>query len=283
MAASGSLDNYPNTGEFPSDGVSIRSAATMVLLDDRPDLHVLALHRTELSTFVAGHTLFPGGSLEPDDRAFFWRLCVRGRKLEDVDKSLGVGPGSVAFWVAAIRETLEEVGVAIGCSASLVPHREDLASGRSRLSDLIDLGIGLDIEEIYPVARWVTPMGQVKRYDTQFFVTRLPVGAVPVADGVEAVSLQWIRPIDAIDQWKAGELTMISPTVSIFQRLSGYRDSAEVISAVSGASNALRERVRIVDESQSLVLFPEDPDYLAQGTREALGWVWMPPFKHSLP
>ena len=81
MAASGSLDNYPNTGEFPSDGVSIRSAATMVLLDDRPDLHVLALHRTELSTFVAGHTLFPGGSLEPDDRAFFWRLCVRGRKL----------------------------------------------------------------------------------------------------------------------------------------------------------------------------------------------------------
>ena len=45
----------PHRDEILTDDVLIRSAATVVLLDDRPDLHVLALRRTDASTFVAGH------------------------------------------------------------------------------------------------------------------------------------------------------------------------------------------------------------------------------------
>ena len=42
------------------------------------------------------------------------------------------------------------------------------------------------------------------------------------------------------------------------------------------ANGAPRRRARILDESSDLVRFPGDPGYEAVGTREALGWVWIP-------
>ena len=47
--------------------VPVRPAATIMLLDDRPDLHVLLLRRREGSAFVGGMSVFPGGGVDPHD------------------------------------------------------------------------------------------------------------------------------------------------------------------------------------------------------------------------
>ena len=52
--------------------------------------------------------------------------------------------------------------------------------------------------------------------------------------------------------------------------------TAEALAAAAVANGAPRRRARILDESSDLVRFPGDPGYEAVGTREALGWVWIP-------
>ena len=54
-------DAWVPVSGLPTDCVAIRPAATVVLVDDRPDLQVLVLKRRDASVFVGGHTVFPGG------------------------------------------------------------------------------------------------------------------------------------------------------------------------------------------------------------------------------
>ncbi len=271
----------PHRDDLPVDGVPIRSAATVVLLDDRPDLHVLALRRTDDSTFVAGHTLFPGGAVDDGDRDPRW-----------VDLSSGeVGdlPGMddpLSYRIAAVRETIEEVGMTMGIgvpevAADLVSRRRDLESGAVSLADLIaTAGVRVDLSDLWPVARWVTPMPSVKRYDTAFFVARAPAGVEPVVDGREAVHAEWCRPADALARWGAGELTMISPTIAMFQRLASHRTVDEVLDAATSDAPVLH--VRILDETTTPVRFAGDEGYDAPGTRPTLGWVWLPAGSRSV-
>ena len=265
--------------ELPVDGVPIRPAATILLVADRPDLHVLTLRRTDASTFVAGHTLFPGGAVDEGDHDPRWPSLVTGLSASAAAERLGVADG-LGFWTAAVRETLEEVGVAVGTgdpvlAARLVEGRRDLEAGRIGLVDLVrESGTSLDLSGIHAVARWVTPMPSIKRYDTYFFVAGVDPGVEPVVDGREAVHAAWCRPSDVLGRWRAGEVTMISPTIAMFQRLASYATTGDLLAAAAVGGPALR--ARILDESASPVRFEGDPGYDDEGTRESLGWVWLP-------
>src|SRR6478672_8197086 len=46
----------------------VRDAATVLLVADRPDLHVLMLERTRRAVFSPGATVFPGGAVDAEDR-----------------------------------------------------------------------------------------------------------------------------------------------------------------------------------------------------------------------
>ncbi len=52
------LDPWIARNDLETDGIPIIPAATMILLDDRPDLQVLMLLRNDASGFVASHTIF---------------------------------------------------------------------------------------------------------------------------------------------------------------------------------------------------------------------------------
>ena len=90
---------------IPGDGVPIQPAATILLVADRPELPVLVLRRTEASTFVAGHTLFPGGRVDDGDRDPRWPDLVVGRTASDAVRALGADDGlgprrdTVGKWV----------------------------------------------------------------------------------------------------------------------------------------------------------------------------------------
>tara|TARA_B100001013_G_scaffold106805_1_gene61068 strand:+ start:3727 stop:4638 length:912 start_codon:yes stop_codon:yes gene_type:complete len=264
---------------IPGDGVPIQPAATILLVADRPELQVLVLRRTEASTFVAGHTLFPGGRVDDGDRDPRWPDLVVGRTASDAVRALGADDG-LAFWTAAVRETVEEAGLVVGIddrvlAADLVHRRRDLEEQRVNLADLVaDRGATLDLSGIHPVARWVTPMPSDKRYDTYFFVAGVDPGVEPVVDGREAVHAAWCRPSDVLGRWRAGEVTMISPTIAMFQRLASYATTGDLLAAAAVGGPALR--ARILDESASPVRFEGDPGYHDEGTRESLGWVWLP-------
>ena len=268
-------DAWVPVGDLPTDGVAIRPAATVVLVDDRPDLQVLVLKRRDASVFVGGHTVFPGGAVDPDDRDPAWSWLSTGVTSEEADGALRISDAR-AFWIAAVRETIEEVGLVVGAhNQDLAGYRHALDRGEVRLSELVATsGRPLDLSGLHAISRWVTPMPSPRRYDTYFFVTRAPRGSEPSADGSEAVEVRWTTPAGALERWSEGELTMISPTLATLQRLALYQSADQVLDAA--ARGASPQRVRVIDEHATPVLFPDDPGYRDPGTRPVLGWTWLP-------
>ena len=67
---------------------------------------------------------------------------------------------------------------------------------------------------------------------------------------------------------------MISPTLATLQRLAHYQSADQVLDAAARGGSP--ERVRVIDEHATPVLFPDDPGYRDPGTRPVLGWTWLP-------
>ena len=58
----------PGWGDhYDPDDVPVRHAATVSILDERPDLHVLMLKRNPRSVFVGDMWVFPGGAVDEHD------------------------------------------------------------------------------------------------------------------------------------------------------------------------------------------------------------------------
>lgn len=269
------LDPWISRNDIETDDIPILPAATMILLDDRPDLQVLMLLRNDSSGFVASHTIFPGGAIEQDDRSSTWDDLISGLTNEEADEQLRTEEAR-SYWIAAIRETIEEVGVVVGSDEEgLLEDRKTLENGTANFSQIISQrALSLNLSAVKPISRWITPKGGSRRYDTYFFVARSRSSVIPRVDGKEAVEVFWITPSEALQKWELGELTMISPTLATLKQLQTYRNTDEIFSVLD--SKPLPENIRIIDESKALPLFPNDENYEASYTWPALGWTWLP-------
>jgi 8-oxo-dGTP pyrophosphatase MutT (NUDIX family) len=77
-----------------------------------------------------------------------------------------------------------------------------------------------DARTLVPWSRWITP-AQVKiRFDTWFFVARAPEAAEAECDGEECVDARWLRPQDALDAGRSGDLLLVFPTVRHLEELA---------------------------------------------------------------
>lgn len=279
-AAMKHLPDEVSAADLPDDGVPIQPAATVVIVDDRPDLQVVMMRRSAASSFVADHTVFPGGRVEDADSDPAWRSLLSGPDERGTDALHGLTDSGLGHRVAAVRETLEEVGLLVGTDVvQLAQCRREIEQGEVTLLNAVAATGGrLDLSGVMPVARWVTPPGSNKRYDTHFFVARPGVELEPVADGREAVEVGWIRPADALRRWKAGDLTMISPTVSMLQLLAEFTSAEDVMAAAVDGSDPVQARVLLnppYGPGASPVWWPGDAGYTADGTASVMGWMWL--------
>ena len=232
--------------------IPIRPAATVMIVDDRPDLHVLLLRRRAGSAFVGGMDVFPGGGVDPHDAA---ANVDSGGDLDDAAASarLGIASGGRAYWVAAVRETLEEAGVRLA------------------------------VDALHYAARWITPPGPPRRYDTRFFVTALPPGQIPVADQSEAVHAEWVRPAQALADFSARVRSLLPPTAGMLRILATYPSSAELLRAAALDESRPDQRVRLASEgggAWSVLLPGESLREARPGARvqEMEAWVRLSPW-----
>jgi 8-oxo-dGTP pyrophosphatase MutT (NUDIX family) len=263
--------------------VPMQDAATVVLVDDRPELQVLCLRRRAGSAFVGGMTVFPGGGLDPEDHDPRYEGRTGGRTPADANERLGLAEGGLAYWIAVARETFEETGVLLGRPAAGGPlppevtrHRHAVDDGERTLLDVLEEeDLHLDLHAVLDFGRWITPVGAPRRYDTRFFVAQMPEGQEAVADDVEAVHAEWRTPASALDAWQAGELVMLPPTVCVLQVLAHFTSSEELLAAVA-ASKGPGELARITgpDRGGFRVMLPGDPGYDDDDARDTLGWVY---------
>ena len=101
---------------------------------------------------------------------------------------------------------------------------------------LEETGVVLQRKDLHPWARWVTPEGEVRRYDTTFFVTVLPSNQEPSPIGTEMDAVAWLAPRQAVALFDGGALPLMLPTLVTLQELAAYADPEAVIAAAAGRS-----------------------------------------------
>jgi 8-oxo-dGTP pyrophosphatase MutT (NUDIX family) len=286
----------PGTGgDYDPEAVPIRPAATVLILDERPDLHVLMLKRNARSVFVGDMWVFPGGAVDPEDASPEADAVVDGLTDPEASAILGIDRGGIAFWVAALRETFEEAGILLARRPG-VPELIDLSPPdvEARFSELRDgvndgsvdfieevveaEGLHLDGRDVHYVSQWVTPLGPPRRYDARFFVTAMPAGQQPLHDDDEAVQHEWVRPADAIAANETDEMVMMTPTISMLHRLARFSTVEEAMASAAATSAHDDEwiRIRYGVEGPHRIAWPDDHDYSDADPRVENGVVRWP-------
>jgi len=269
--------------------VPVQPAATVMLVDDRPDLHVLLVHRTAKVVFAPDSWVFPGGRVDPEDHLDDVDRLITGLTDAEASHILGVERGGLAWWLAACRETLEEAGILLAADATIDGNgadgtdtiarmRAELAADESVFGDLLLAeGIVLDATLVEEVARFITPPGPPRRFDARFFIAQAPPGQEPSHDEGEIVNWDWVRPGDALHRWADGDMAMMSPTVRMVACLARYHSVGE---AMAVARRRLEyQRVRVADPAAEYrVLLPGEPGYEEADLEVESGWVrlWNP-------
>jgi 8-oxo-dGTP pyrophosphatase MutT (NUDIX family) len=198
-------------------------AATLVIMRPAggggPD-EILLVKRSATMAFAAGAVVFPGGRIDPDDHVVAQR---HGFAPDDVEG---------AARVAALRETLEETGLAVGWPALADQEtgaiRQALLGG-ALLSDMLaSRGERLALESLVPFARWCPNFKEARTFDTRFYaVAAPPHGHELTVEEAEHSHIFWASAGDTLAMADRGDVSIIFPTRRNLERLAkadGFAD-----------------------------------------------------------
>lgn len=272
----------------PAD-IPIRPAATVILVDDRPDLQVYMMERNAATVFAGGMWVFPGGRVDDtDDPDVFAKISIH-RDDDEASAIMGLERGGLAYYIAAIREAFEEAGILLAfhkksrelvdlrnpeIAAKFQAHRNDINdSNRNFIEIMEEEDLILDAGQMHYVARWITPPGPPRRFDARFFVARMPRRQKGEHDDGELVHSRWLSPKRIIEMEATGEMVLMSPTLRMIRSLALFSSADEVIEAAT--SNKPDHRAR-VNEQREIVL-PGEPGYETADETIENGWMRLRP------
>lgn len=219
-------------------------AATVLFL--RPagaGFEVHAIRRVPTMAFAAGMYAFPGGTVDPRDAG----ADVRWAGPTPAQWAARLGqPESAAQAIvcAAVREVFEESGVLLaGPSESTVVGDVSGDDWETQRAALVDRRLGfaemlherdlvLRGDLLAPWSRWITPEFEPRRYDTYFFLARLPDGQLTRNVGGEADIVTWLRPANS------RELPMLPPTRMTLRQVAEHESIDALIVASAGRDAA---------------------------------------------
>jgi 8-oxo-dGTP pyrophosphatase MutT (NUDIX family) len=246
------VNQHKSRGCLTNMKVIPADASTVMLIRACPDvsikdIEVLMVRRNRKSSFVPGHYVFPGGVMESEDFGAGMEHFILGIDrasashilfdMRHLDHALGA-------WVAAIRETFEEVGILLAQKKDGAPvtirteeecrrfcdYRKALIGGKIHFSEMLTAEeLLLPLDRLTYFSHWITPEPFELRYDVRFFVTQVPSDQAVIHDGVELTGHVWIRPAEAIKQYEQGRLDMILPQIITLEDIKHFKTIAEVI------------------------------------------------------
>ena len=144
----------------------------------------------------------------------------------------GAVDGGEDHRTAGVREVAEEAGVTLPDPSALVGF-----------------------------SRWITPPQVGIRFDTLFFLARLPDGAQPRPDGSETVDLRWYAPRTALEAHARGELDLVFPTIKTLEQLRAFVSADELLAWADGREVVPIEPQVVREGEVARVVMPGEPGY----------------------
>lgn len=209
-----------STKSTPDPSKALRTASTVLLLREAASgMEIFMVQRNRQIEFSSGALVFPGGSMDPNDREVAAdSALVADRGGLDID--------TAAIRIGGIRETFEESGILLarprGSSAlvsadkaeALGVHREALDEGKISFADVLrqqNLVPAIDLLSLF--AHWITPVNLPKRFDTHFLLALAPPDQIGKHDGKESVDSVWLSPKAALEAAESGRYNLPFPTI----------------------------------------------------------------------
>ena len=226
-----------------------RPAATVIVMRDGDPFEILMVRRNDKVAFMAGSYVFPGGRVDAADHPAAG-VALPPPTFADLTPSL-----EAAYRTAAVRELQEEANVVITAG------------------------------DLHPYAHWVTPEIEIRRYDTRFFLARMPDGQTAKHDEGETTALEWLSAREAIRRFERRELLLPPPTFTTIRQLA-HRSSIEDVLAWAKTRRIARVMPGFIKTGDEVMLtlpgdplFPTIPDWeVPEETRFVLedGARWRP-------
>ncbi|ADD39835.1 NUDIX hydrolase [Stackebrandtia nassauensis] len=117
---------------------------------------------------------------------------------------------------------------------------------------------GLRLTELHAWSRWVTPEFEPRRYDTWFYVARLPEGAQPLDISGEADWAGWLPPKRALADHND---QMLPPTAVTLTELSGFNSVDSVLTVAEDRDLTPITPRAVIDNGTVRLALPGDPEF----------------------
>jgi len=202
-------------GHLNLDGppVTPRPAATVLLVREGDPWELLMVRRPGGADFAPGAYVFPGGAVHDEDRA--WSDAIAG---------------------AAVRETFEETGILLARNRGRFARNDEcdglraaITNGASFAPAMQAAGLEPALDELVMFARWVTPAQLRRRFDTRFFVARLPAGQTIHPQEGEVTDWRWVSPRRALD---TEDITLVYATHAVLESVAADQDVESLFARV---------------------------------------------------
>jgi glyoxylase-like metal-dependent hydrolase (beta-lactamase superfamily II)/8-oxo-dGTP pyrophosphatase MutT (NUDIX family) len=264
----------------PAGRASFRHSAAVVLIRGHGgSLEVFWVRRSDQVTFMPGFRAFVGGTVDPPDAELrmegagegpdhLLRACAVREVFEETGvvvglaepapagQRAGAGARATARGRVAAGDRAEEGSLSVGPAPDVLREaRRRLLAGEVSFSALArEHGWRFRAQALTFAGRWKTPPFAAVRFDTTYFVARVPHGQEPEVRAGELESGEWIAPHRAIERWRAGEVTFAAPILYTLIELA--RGEEELAERLARAPERAGQPVRRIELKWGIVLQP---------------------------
>lgn len=220
---------------------------------------ILALKRSEKAQFLPGAYVFPGGRLDPSDNhlaTFFMHDQVNATRISSFFG--GSAKDTLAHLACAIRECFEETGISLLKLKSLDNSISyDIFALKQWLTAAqIPKAQTPVLDNLFPISWWITPEGEVRRYNTWFFLGLIADEIEPIINNETSDAL-WLYPDEALDAYAKGHMFFAPPTRTILERMNSTASLTDFLTYVDKPLFPI-EPFFVEEQGQKILILPGD-------------------------
>jgi hypothetical protein len=170
-----------------------------------------------------------------------------------------------------MREAFEECRILLGQASASSSHlhalQNALDQGLSWAEAMASLSMQLDTQHLVPWTRWITPRQASvtsKRFDTRFFIARVPEGQTAEHDNHETTEALWITPREALERYWAHHIELAPPQIMGLVQLARHADTASALAEAQSRQPPIVEPEPFDHDGIRTICYPGDPRHSVQ-------------------